>query len=250
MREVLPMLVKDILGINITNREDLPESLQHTRERSPDQLSKITDDHGETYILHIEWQSKDDPSMDNRMLNYRAMLRKKYGLPVKQYVIFLASSKSIMPNIIDEDNLKFSYNLISLQKYSHKLFLNSSLPEQKIMAIFGNFGNEHPVDVIKEILRRIKQQADGEINFQRYKEQLRALIQLRKLGKEFKIAMGTITKFKVEKDPFYQDGVKIGRKKGRREEALEIAQEMKKDKFPVEKIAKFTKLSVEEIVSL
>lgn len=79
MREVLPMLVKDILGINITNREDLPESLQHTRERSPDQLSKITDDHGETYILHIEWQSKDDPSMDNRMLNYRAMLRKNTG---------------------------------------------------------------------------------------------------------------------------------------------------------------------------
>jgi predicted transposase/invertase (TIGR01784 family) len=266
IREVLPVLVKEILGINIISREDLPESLQHTRETVPDQLSKITDDKGETYILHIEWQSKDDPSMDHRMLNYRAMLRKKYGLTVKQYVIFLGSPKSTMPYIIDEENLKFNYNLISLRQYSHKLFLNSSLPEQKIMAIFGNFENERPVDVIKEILVGIEQEADGEINCQRYKEQLRALIQLRKLGKEFKIAMGIIEEFKKEKDPFYQDGVKIGREKGREEgiekgreegiekgrhvEALEIAYEMKKDKFPVEKIAKLTKLSVEEIESL
>jgi len=64
---------------NIISRENLPESLQHTRETVPDQLSKITDDKGETYILHIEWQSKDDPSMDYRMLNYRAMLRKNMG---------------------------------------------------------------------------------------------------------------------------------------------------------------------------
>ena len=155
-----------------------------------------------------------------------------------------------MPYVIDEENLKFSYNLISLQQYSHKIFLNSSLPEQKIMAIFGNFENEAPVDVIKGILGGIEQHSDGEINCQRYKEQLRGLIQLRKLGKEFKIAMGIITKFKKEKDPFYQDGVKIGREKGRHEEALEIAYEMKKEKFPVERIAKFTKLSVEVIESL
>lgn len=90
----------------------------------------------------------------------------------------------------------------------------------------------------------------------------RALIQLRKLGKEFKIAMGTITKFKVEKDPFYQDGVKKGFQtgiekgiqqgeiRGRHEEALEIAFEMKKDQFPIEKIAQLTKLPIEEIQGL
>lgn len=251
MREVLPIVVKDILGINMTSREDLPESLQHTKETVPDQLSKITDDKGQTYILHIEWQSEDDPSMDHRMLNYRAMLRKKYKLSVKQYVIFLARSKSTMPNVIDEENLKFSYNLIALQRYSYKIFLNSTLPEEKIMAIFGNFENEAPIDIIRKILNGIEQQTDGAINTQRYREQLRALIQIRKLGKEFKIAMGTITKFKVEKDPFYQDGVKTGIKageaKGRRKEALQIAREMKKDQFPIETIAKLTKLSTEDI---
>jgi len=140
------------------------------------------------------------------MLAYRAMLRRKYKIAVKQYVIFLASAKSAMPCTIDEENLKFSYNLIALQQYSYKLFLNSLIPEQKLLAVFGDFEKESPEKVITQILKGIEKEADGELNRLRYREQLRALIQLRKLGKEFKIAMGTITKFKVEKDPFYQEG--------------------------------------------
>lgn len=215
MREVLPTVVRDILGIEIVTREDLPESLQHTKETVPDQLSKITDNTGATFILHVEWQSGDDPSMDNRMLSYRVMLRRKYSLPVKQYVIFLARTSSNMPYVIDEENLKFEYHLVALGKYSHEIFLNSPLPEQKLMAIFGSFGNVRPVEVIKKILQGIDQQAGGALNAARYRRQLRALIQLPKLEKEFKIAMGTITKFKVEKDPFYKDGVKKGIQEGK-----------------------------------
>lgn len=40
------------------------------------------------------------------------------------------------------------------------------------------------------------------------------------------------------------------RQEGRHEEALEIALEMKKDKFPIEKIAKLTKLTIKEIEAL
>lgn len=254
MRGVLPILEKDILGINIISRVDLPESLLHTKETVPDQLCKVTDDTGKTYILHLEWQSEDDVSMDNRMLAYRVMLRRKYQLPVKQYVIFLARPKSTMPYAIEEENLKFQYHLIALQQYSHKIFLNSSVPEQKLMAIFGNFENEAPVEVIKKILHGIEQHADGALSIKRYKQQLRALIQIRDLGKEFKIAMGTITKFKVEKDPFYQDGVKKGIEKGeaigRHEEALEIAKNLKNLGVSIEDIAKGTGLSVEEIQAL
>lgn len=42
MHKVLPRLVRDILGIDIVTQEDLPKSLQHTKETVPDQLSKIT----------------------------------------------------------------------------------------------------------------------------------------------------------------------------------------------------------------
>lgn len=70
MKKVLPDLIRDVLKIDLFRREELSDSLQHTNERFPDQLCKITDVQGNTYILHIEWQSEDDPSMDNRMLSY------------------------------------------------------------------------------------------------------------------------------------------------------------------------------------
>jgi len=55
--------------------------------------------------------------------------------------------------------------------------------------------------------------------------------------------MESITKFfKIENDPFFRQGEAKG---GR-----EIAIEMKKEGIPVEQIAKFTKLSIEEIAGL
>lgn len=43
---------------------------------------------------------------------------------------------------IVKENLQFSCHLIALQRYDYKIFLESSSPEQKLMAIFGNFGEE------------------------------------------------------------------------------------------------------------
>ncbi|ACU03966.1 hypothetical protein [Pedobacter heparinus] len=56
--------------------------------------------------------------------------------------------------------------------------------------------------------------------------------------------------FKEEKDILYRRGEIKGEIKGRYEEAMEIALEMKKDKFPIEKIAKYTGLTIEEIQAL
>ncbi|EDM35021.1 hypothetical protein PBAL39_08080 [Pedobacter sp. BAL39] len=214
IHKVLPELIRDILGIVIAKQEDLQESLQYTTERIPDQLCKITDIQGNTYILQLEWQSEDDPSMQDRMLTYRAMLRRKYGMVVKQYVIFLAREKSSMSDFIEEENLKFSYSLIPLQKYSHRIFLDSKSPEQKLLAIFGNFDTTPPVDVIKEILQGVTAHKKGQLNTNRYVKQLRALVQLRKLNKEFKTAMAITTKFKIEEDAYYQEGIETGIEKG------------------------------------
>lgn len=93
----------------------------------------------------------------------------------------------------------------------------------------------------------------------RYFEQLRILAQLRKLDIKFAEAMESITKFfKIEKDPFFRQGEARGEARGeekgkivgRKEEALAIGGEMKKDGIPFDQIAKFTKLSIEEIEKL
>ena len=69
------------------------------------------------------------------------------------------------------------------------------------------------------------------------------------------INMGIIETIKMQER---RDGIEIGIEKGiqkgeaigRHAEALEIAREMKKDKFPIEKIAKLTKLTLKEIEAL
>ena len=47
-----------------------------------------------------------------------------------------------------------------------------------------------------------------------------------------------------------QEGRQEGRQEGKHEEAIAIAREMKADGIPIEQIAKFTKLSIEEIKRL
>lgn len=86
--------------------------------------------------------------------------------------------------------------------------IGSEIPKfnkQKRMALLEEAQIQEPTSIsgmenvwyIKKILHRIEEHADGALSIKRYKQQLRALIQIRDLGKEFKIAMGTITKFKV-----------------------------------------------------
>ncbi|MNT95921.1 hypothetical protein D3C72_2378960 [compost metagenome] len=47
-----------------------------------------------------------------------------------------------------------------------------------------------------------------------------------------------------------EEGIEIGMERGRHQEALEIALELKKEGLTIEFIAKTTKLSVEEIEAL
>ena len=45
---VIPSLMQNILGITAVESEELPDDIQHTKERKPDVLKKITDSHGNT----------------------------------------------------------------------------------------------------------------------------------------------------------------------------------------------------------
>jgi hypothetical protein len=161
MNRAMPDLLSGVLGIQATRAEDLAERIQHTKERAPDQLKKITDDTGETFVLHVEWQLKNDTEMTNRMLEYRAMLRRKYRLNIRQYVLFMGKTASTMVNRIEERDLKFCYHLIVLYKIDYKVFLASEKPEQKILAVLGDFCKEAPEAVFKKNNSRNKSKNQG-----------------------------------------------------------------------------------------
>ena len=156
MQGALPGIIKNVLGIDVLYSEDLPGKVQVTSQKELDVLRKVTDANGETFILHIEVQTRDDPDMAYRMLEYRVMAELVYRLPVRQYVIYLGETASTMPTGIRSWGLSFEYTIISIRDLNYRLFLASEHPQEKLLAILGDFGRDDPVEVIKKIVSEVR----------------------------------------------------------------------------------------------
>ncbi len=210
---VIPGLMQNILGITAIESEELPDDIQHTKERKPDVLKKITDSQGNTYVLQIEFQVADEPKMVYRMAEYYIMLERKYEIPIEQYVIYLGSAKPQMPTQLNRKRMTFDFPLILFTDLDYNLFLQSTRPEEVVLGVLANFKGDSPKRALEQIVQRIEETASGDFSLKRYFKQLRVLAQLRNLGGNLKdIAMDSIAKFvSVEKDAAYLVGFDKGK---------------------------------------
>lgn len=225
MKEALPGIIEKVLKIHLVHSEDLPDKIQITRQKEADLLRKVTDQNGHTFVLHLEIQTRDDPDMAYRMLEYRIMAEQVYRLAVRQYVIYLGEKTSQMPTHVDSPGLKYQYTLISFRKLPYRLFLSSDKPEEKILAVLGNFGTEPPGQVLQSVISQIRDASKNNLTENQYLQQLRIIIQLRNLAKEFnKIMEPVATFFKEEKDPFFIKGKVEGKAEGKGEVVRNLLQ--------------------------
>ncbi len=219
MRFALPGLVEKVLELGIVRMKMLPDKLHVTREREVDAIAEVVDNQGERYILHVEFQTEDDQRMPLRMIGYRVMLRELYELPVRQYCIYLGEKPTSMSNCIDELGLRYEYKLVSLQEIPYRLFLSSDKPEERLLAVLGDFGAEKPVVVFTDVMKSVARQEPSGLEGNKYFEQLRIISQLRNLDSQFNRAMeGVKSFFREERDPLYRRGIEKGIEKGIAEE--------------------------------
>jgi hypothetical protein len=220
---VISSIMQNVLDITAVSMEELPDDIQHTKERKPDTLKKITDDKGNTFVLQIEFQVKNDDDMIHRMLDYKAMLFRKYLIPVRQYVIYLGKGKLTMESSLQTLDLAFKYNLLALNTIDYKIFLNSNQPEEVILSVLANFNKETPENALKYIILRLEETTEGDLALKRYFKQLRILAQLRKLEQKLKIiVMDSIAKYiDEEKDVAFL----VGFDKGKESFVLYLLQE-------------------------
>ena len=212
---LIPSLIEKVLDIHPVLVEEIPDDIQRTKERKPDALKRVTDQDGQRFILHLEFQVANDPGMVHRMHVYCALLLEKYNLPLRQFVIYVGGAVMNMTNEIQSKNISFRYELIDFQSINYKLFLSSTKAEEVVFAILGNPGNEQPTAVLEATLRRLNETADSALLFDRYREQLRVLVQLRNLQAIFDTVMDSVaTFFKEEKDFLYLRGHQRGLEKG------------------------------------
>jgi len=152
MESILPVFIKDVLNFDITGSTKIPDDIQYTKERKPDVLTMITDRNKQAFVLHLEWQSKNDNNMAYRMAEYAVMLHRKYRLPVEQFVIFMGGGVMKMGRAISHKYLQFRYHIIVLKDIDYKIFLESEIPGVKVLAILGNFGKDDTDKAIENVL--------------------------------------------------------------------------------------------------
>lgn len=145
------------------------------------------------------------------MHTYCAMLLERYELPVKQYVFYLGPTAARMSTSLTTDDLSFRYNLISFQEIDYRLFLLSERPEEILLTVLANFHPQESPKVLKQLLDRLDETAEGPLVFQKYIAQLRVLVQLRNFQPLLEATMDNLTKYVNEQnDPFYVKGRNLG----------------------------------------
>ena len=222
-----PELLRDLLDINALRTSELPDNVQHTKERKPDVLKMITDDKGEIFVLHIEFQAQEEENMGLRMVEYWAMLFRRYRIPVRQYVIYIGEGvpTRMKDNIDFRPQIYFRYSLISLSTIDYHLLFRSDKPEVKLLSVLADLGKENPEEIIGAIAKQIIGLAPGDFDQNRYLQQLRIFAQFRNFITEILPSMDSIAKFiKEERDFLYIRGERKGLEKGR-EEGIEQGKE-------------------------
>lgn len=241
---VIPSLMQNILGITAVLSEEIPDDIQHTKERKPDVLKKITDIEGNTFVLQIEFQVVDEPDMIYRMAEYNVMLARKYKLPIEQFVIYLGSTKPKFSTQIESKQLSYNFPLITFSELDYHIFLKSDKPEEIILGILANFREEDPENILKEIIHRIEKTADGDFSLRRYVKQLRVLSQLRNLEIEIEKNMISIAEYiDEERDVLYIRGRK-------KEQTKFVTNLLKESVFSIEKIAEITGVSLDFVKNI
>jgi predicted transposase YdaD len=211
LEAAIPALIERLLHIYPVESEELPDDLQHTKERKPDALKRILDQNGIAFVLHLEFQVADEPDMIYRMGDYCIMLARAYRLPVRQYVLFMGDKSPKMATELNTGDSMLRFNLLSFQQVDHKLFLESNKPEEILFALLADYGSKSPEVLLENMVNRIYETATGSLAFERYMSQLRILVQLRKLQPVLETVMEKLTQyFKEQEDPFYRKGERIG----------------------------------------
>lgn len=124
-----PKFLELVLGAKPA--EFLTVEFPKVRLRRPDFLIRTE----RNDIEQLEIQSDNDDDMEWRMLEYYPLLRKLFGRPPLQRVLYLGQKPLKMIGQINEPNLQFRYEVIDLREIDANALLKSRAIEDHILAI-------------------------------------------------------------------------------------------------------------------
>ena len=241
---IIPALMNSVLGFKVLESVVITEKLQQTKEKEADVLRIITDPSGRKFILHLEFQVDDYKKMAYRMADYWVLLKSKYKYPIRQFVIYIGNKQPTMKTVLSEDGNYFQFQLINITQLDYLRFLNSTNPEEIILAVLGDFGNEKPETALSHIIQRLEETKTDQNTLQKHFRQLRILAKLRKLDLKFDDMIQNMAKYlDVKNDYLYI--------KGREDEKIGfVTNLLTESDFTIDKIAKIAGVAVDFVKSV
>jgi len=242
---ILLALGKKLLGFELRNPRPIAEKLQTTIEREPDFLKRVTLEDGEEIILHLEFRRNSEPDMVYRMAEYRAIIQRKYRVPVRQYVIYLGADKPNMKTELAENEQIRGFELKNIHELPLNHVLESDVPEEIVLAILTDYPASDAEKVISLILQKLKKVAVDEAALKKALQQLLTLSRIRKLEVQTKNQIKTMPiTYDITTDGLYLEG----REKGREEEKHKfIIRLLKETSMTEQQIAKLADAPLEVV---
>ena len=245
-------LLEKWLDLSIKHTIEIKDKLQTTLEREPDFLKKIIESDNREFILQLEFQTHDDPEMVYRMAEYKALLQRKYKMPVRQFTIHLGNQPPTMRTSLTPEEQITGFELRSIKELSTGEVLNSETPEEIILAILTDYPAVDAEKVIVRIINKLQRAATNETQLNRAIQQLLILSRLRNLE--------TITKEKTDQMPIiydittdglYLEGKEVGREEGNKDATDEvIIRALKLGKLTMEEIAEVANVEVAYVLQI
>lgn len=211
-------LIEQELDFEIAVSKRLPEKISKTFEREVDFLYEITSTDNQSYLLHLEFQTKSDNNMIYRMAEYHGLLLRNYKRPIFHFVIYLGTNKSKMKTQLTQNQIFNSFHLINLNELDASTFLKSDIPEVVLLALLGNFDAKDGKEIVEQQIEQLRAISSSEIKLRKYMEQLLILSRLRKLETvTSKVLDNMPVIYDHTKDDLFLKGVEQGIEQGKEE---------------------------------
>ena len=157
-KELKTNLLRQLVTAKIVIARSLVPKMQQTViERETDTVAEIETVEGKRFIVHIEWQSSNDPRMASRMAMYDLMLNQTYGMEVMGAVLYLGNDPLRMNREHSFFDFRYQCKMIDVRQLDPEIFLASDNAGEIIFAILtGEGGLEQKEVTIRKIFAKLQ----------------------------------------------------------------------------------------------
>ena len=216
LEEIFRPLIERKLGIKILKSIPLKDKMQTTIEVEMDSFYDVTPESGEPFILHLEFESGDNPKMVYRVSEYHGIALKEREREIKHLVIYLGMAPPTMRTTLKPEEVFTGFELLDVQGLDVEELLSSQVPGFVLIAILADYPPENAEKILRRVLESVKKLTPDEHQLRKYVKQVLVLARLRKikfLATKILKEMPITFDIEIETDEFYLIGEAKGETK-------------------------------------